>query len=132
MAASPLSSLTALVGRILLSLIFLWSGISKITGFHGVAAMMAERMPYATALLMVAIVIEIGGALMIILGWRARLAGWVLFLYLIPVTLVFHAFWHAPPAMAYDQMIHFWKNIAIMGGLLMVAGQGPGGLSVRR
>lgn len=132
MAASPVSSLTALVGRILLALIFLWSGISKVMGFRGVAAMMAARMPHATLWLAVAIVVEIAGALMIILGWGARLAGWILFLYLIPVTLVFHAFWQAPPAMAYDQMIHFWKNISIMGGLLMVAAHGPGGLSVRR
>lgn len=69
---------------------------------------------------------------MLVIGWQTRLAAFVIFLFLIPVTLVFHNFWAAPAAMVQDQFIHFMKNLAIMGGMLVLAGSGPGGWSVDR
>lgn len=122
-----------LLGRILLSVIFLWSGFGKITGFAGTAGYMASKgLPMVEVLLVLSIVIEIGGALMIILGWKARLAAAALFLWMIPVTLVFHNFWAMPPDQVQMQMINFFKNLAIMGGLLMVLGCGSGPYSVDR
>ena len=66
---------------------------------------------------------------MMVLGLRAKWAAFALFLFLIPVTLIFHNFWAAPADQMQNQMIHFLKNIAMMGGLIYVAVYGGGPLS---
>jgi putative oxidoreductase len=68
------------------------------------------------------VVVELLGGVMLIAGWRAELASLVMFLWMIPVTIVFHV--------STGQTIEWEKNLAIMGGLLMVAALGPGGLSL--
>ena len=125
--------LLPLVGRCLMAVIFLISGYGKLMHFGATAAMMASMgVPYATVLLVPTIAIELLGGIMLVIGWQTRLAAFVIFLFLIPVTLVFHNFWAAPAAMVQDQFIHFMKNLAIMGGMLVLAGSGPGGWSVDR
>ena len=120
-----------LVGRILLSLMFIISGWGKITGFAGTAGYMASKgMPFPELLLSVAIAIELGGGLMLLFGWKVRLAALAIFLFIIPATLVFHNFWAADPAQAQGQMIHFMKNLTIMGGMLYVMAFGAGPLSL--
>ena len=105
------------IGRCMLALIFLLSGIGKIGGFAGTAGYMASKgMPMVEVLLVITIIIEIGAAAMIILGWKARLGATALFLWMIPVTLVFHAFWAVPPEQETIQRIMFLKNVAMMGG----------------
>ena len=73
-----------------------------------------------------------GGALMLIVGYRARLAAVVMFLFLIPVTLVFHNFWAVPAAEVQMQTINFLKNLSIMGGMLCIAAFGAGRYSLDR
>jgi len=120
-----------LAGRILLSLMFIISGWGKITGFAGTAGYMASKgMPFPELLLSVAIAIELGGGLMLLFGWKARLAALAIFLFIIPATLVFHNFWAVDPAQAQGQMIHFMKNLTIMGGMLYVMAFGAGPLSL--
>jgi putative oxidoreductase len=120
-----------LVGRILVTALFLLSGYMKLTQWSGMAAYMAsQRLPAPSLLLAGAAFIEVVGGVCIVIGYRTRIAAIVQFLYLIPVTLVFHRFWSAPPAQQAAFMIHFWKNIGIMGGLLLLAANGPGKLSV--
>jgi putative oxidoreductase len=122
-----------LVGRILLSLIFLLSGISKIGGFAGTAGYMASKgLPMVEVLLVITIAIEIGAALMIIAGYKARLGAAALFLWMIPVTFVFHNFWAVPAAEQQIQQIMFMKNLAMMGGMLYIMAFGSGPLSVNR
>ncbi len=122
-----------LIGRILLALIFVLSGFGKIGGFAQTAGYMASKgLPMANVLLIITIVIELGGGLMLIFGYKARLAAFVFFLWLIPVTWVFHAFWSAPAAEAQTQMIMFMKNIAIMGGMLYIMAFGSGPYSIGR
>lgn len=122
-----------LVGRILLSLLFLWSGYGKIVGYAGTAGYMNSKgLPMVDVLLVLSIVIELGGALMIILGWKARWAAAVLFVWMIPVTFVFHNFWAVPADQMMLQSQMFYKNLAIMGGLLLVHGFGSGRYSVDR
>ncbi|CAG9185542.1 Inner membrane protein YphA [Cupriavidus laharis] len=109
------------VGRALLGLLFLISGILKISSFSGVAAWMASAgLPFASVALVLAILVEIGGGLLLVVGWQARIAAAVLALFLIPVTLIFHGFWSADAANAQNQLNHFLKNVAIFGGMLMV------------
>lgn len=122
-----------LLGRILLSQIFILSGWHKITGFDQTAAYMASKgMVLVPVFLVLAILIELGGGLMLLLGWHARWAALAFFLFLIPVTLIFHAFWAADPAQLQSQTINFMKNLSIMGGMLYVFAYGSGPLSLRR
>lgn len=130
---NTLQNFLVLAGRMLLALIFVISGIGKITGFAGTAAYMTSKgLPMAEYLLVPTIFIELGGALMLIVGYRARLAALVMFLFLIPVTLVFHNFWAAPAAEVQMQTINFLKNLSIMGGMLCVAAFGAGRYSLDR
>ena len=127
------ADIVALFGRILLALIFVVSGIGKITGFAGTAAYMASKgLPMVQVLLPLAIAAELGGGLLLALGWKARWAAGLLFLFLIPTTLIFHQFWGIDPKLAQMQQIHFLKNVAIMGGMLMVIFGGAGAWSVDR
>ncbi len=122
-----------LVGRILIAVIFLLSGIGKIGSFTGTAGFMASKgVPMTDLLLVITIFIELGSAIMLILGWKARLAAAVLFLWMIPVTLTFHNFWAAPADQQMIQQIMFLKNLAMMGGMLFVMAFGSGPYSVER
>jgi len=118
-------------GRILLSIIFIMSGISKITGFAGTAGWMTSKgLPMADVLLAASIVIELGAAAMIVLGFKARWGAAALFLWMIPVTFVFHNYWAFPAAEQQMQSIMFFKNLGLMGGMLLIMGFGSGPLSV--
>lgn len=120
-----------LVGRALLSSIFVIAGWGKITGFSGTAAYMASKgMPMPDVLLVPTIIIELGGGLMLLLGWKARWAALAIFLFVIPTTLIFHAFWAVDAAQVQNQMINFMKNLAIMGGMLYVVAYGSGPCSL--
>lgn len=122
-----------LAGRILIALIFLISGLGKITGFSATAGWMAGKgLPMAEALLALTIVIEIGAALMIIAGYKARLGALALFLWMIPVTFLFHNFWAVPAAEQQVQQIMFLKNLGLMGGMLFLMAFGSGPMSLDR
>jgi putative oxidoreductase len=125
------SNTAALVGRVLLATIFIVSGFGKISGYDGTAGYMAAKgLPMVNVLLPLTIAVELGGGLLLAVGLKARWAALVIFLFLIPVTFVFHAFWGVDPKEAAQQQINFLKNVAIMGGMLMVFAHGPGAYSV--
>jgi putative oxidoreductase len=67
---------------------------------------------------------------MLLIGWRARFAAAMLFLFIISTTLVFHAFWSVDPKVAQEQMIQLLTNLAMMGGMLYIVVHGPGPLSL--
>lgn len=122
-----------MAGRILLTGIFISSGVSKIFNWEATAGyMQAQGMPLVPLFLLGAIGVEIAGGLSVLVGFFARLGALALFAFLIPTTLIFHAFWAVPEAHQQIQMIMFMKNLAIMGGLLMVAAFGPGPVSFDR
>jgi putative oxidoreductase len=120
-----------LAGRILMALIFLKSGFAKITGFAGTAGFMASKgMPFAEVLLAGALVFELAGAIMLILGWRVHWGALLLIVFMIPATLMFHNFWAVDAAQYQNQLNHFLKNVAMVGGLLYVMAFGAGPLSM--
>ena len=122
---------TALAGRILLSAIFVLSGVMKLIDTSGtVQHMEAQGIPSANVLAILAGLVEIAGGLMILTGFATRLGGLMLFLFLIPTTFIFHAFWNLTGPERLGQMVHFMKNLAIMGGLLLVVAFGPGRYSI--
>jgi putative oxidoreductase len=109
-------------GRMLLALIFVIAGIEKIANFGGTEGYMASKgMPLVPLFLVLAILVEVLGGALVFLGLFARTSAVVLFLYLIPVTLIFHGFWRFHGVEAQMQLVNFLKNLAIMGGLLTLA-----------
>jgi putative oxidoreductase len=120
------------IGRLLLASIFVVAGIQKILGFQGTVAYMASKgLPATSILLVLTILIELGGGLLIAVGLWARWAALAIFLFLIPVSLVFHPFWTMEGAEASTQMISFLKNLAIMGGMAYIAAYGSGPFSLK-
>lgn len=120
-----------LAGRVLMAGIFLMSGYGKLTDFSGTAGFMASKgMPMAEFLAAGAIVFELGGALMLILGWKMRWGALMLVLFMIPATIIFHNFWTADAAEYQGQLIHFMKNVAMIGGLIYMMAFGAGPLSI--
>src|SRR5712691_8909448 len=120
-----------LAGRILLSQIFLLSGVMKVMQWSKTADSMTEHGMFAVSFfLAMAILVEIGGGLGVLLGWMTRCSAITLALYLIPVTLVFHNFWaYSGPDMQ-SQMQNFLKNVTLIGGLMTLAAAGAGRFSV--
>ncbi len=126
-----IQSVSWLVGRVLLSVIFISSGVMKILNWSETAAQMTQKgMVAVQFFLAMATIIEIGAGLGILLGWYTRCSAWTLAAYLIPVTLVFHNFWSYEGAAQQAQMINFMKNLTIFGGLLTLAGCGAGPAAV--
>jgi putative oxidoreductase len=125
-----------LMGRFLITFIFLRSAFGKIGNFAGVAGnMTAKGMPFAEFLLACAIAIEIVGGLCVLVGWKARAGALALLIFLIPATLIFHNFWGVDPAQLKElanQTNHFYKNLTIMGALVFLIGMGSGPLSIER
>lgn len=121
----------ALFGRLLMAAIFVISGAEKLAGFSGTAAMIAGRgLPLPEVATVIAIVVELGGGLLLVLGWKTRWVAWALALFTLVAGAIFHNFWAAPPDQVQNQTIHFMKNLSMAGGLLYIAAFGAGALSL--
>ena len=126
-----LNRLGPLIGRILIALIFVLSGFGKVTGFSGTADYIASKgLPLPQVAAVLAIIVELGGGIMLVLGWKARWAAAAMFLFTAISAIIFHNFWAASAGEAQNQMIHFMKNISILGGLLYIVLHGSGPLSM--
>lgn len=120
-----------LTGRFLIAFIFVFAGVGKITGFHGTVGYIASKgLPFPELAAVAAIVVEVGGGLMVVFGWKARWAAAAMFVFTALAALNFHDFWAAAPDQVQNQMIHFMKNVSMMGGLLYVVVHGAGPLSL--
>ena len=128
---TSLQSTTVLVGRILLGLIFVLSGFAKISGFDGTAGYIASKgLPLPQLLAALTIVVELGGGLALMAGLYTRQAVLALAGFTLLAAVIFHNFWAVPQAEQMVQQINFMKNLAIAGGMLVLAAFGPGRLSV--
>lgn len=123
----------SLLGRILIALIFILSGFSKIAGFDGTVGYIASQgLPLPQLLAIGAILVELGGGLMLVLGWKARWAACAMLIFTALAAVFFHNFWAVPADQMQNQMIHFMKNLSMMGGLLYVVVHGSGQLSLAK
>ncbi len=118
------------IGRVLLALLFIPAGVGKISGFAGTVGYIASSgIPFPELAAAAAIVIEVGLGFMLLVGFQARWAALGIALFTVVITFIFHRFWDVPAAQMVQQQQAFFKNIAVVGGLLTVAAWGAGAWS---
>lgn len=121
----------ALVGRLLIIWLFLPAGIGKIMGFAGTIGYIASAgLPFPPVAAVLAIIVEIGGSLALILGYQTRIAAVIMAIFTFATAFFFHAYWAVPAAQAHVMQLLFDKNVAVAGGLLVLAAMGPGSWSL--
>jgi putative oxidoreductase len=121
-----------LVGRVMVSAIFLVFGIRKLIAVAGTAGYFAKLgFPMPDVMVWVAILIVVGGGALLLLGWQTRRVAWLLILFVIIATAMAHRFWElSDPAQYFTQLNNFLKNVGVIGGLLYIAAFGAGSLSM--
>jgi putative oxidoreductase len=125
------SATLLLVGRILFALLFIVSGIRAATSYAGSASYLAGLgFPAPEAMNLIAIVVEIGGGISLIIGWQTRWAAWLLVAFVAVATGMAHRFWEFDAQQYGNQLNHMLKNLAVIGGLLYLSVLGPGRYSL--
>jgi putative oxidoreductase len=122
------------LGRFFFALIFLMAGANHFSS-QTIAFSASQGVPLASIAVPLSGVLSIAGGLSILLGYRAKLGAWLIVLFLVPVTVMMHKFWLVQdPMMAQIQMVLFMKNVAMLGGALLISqlGAGPFSLDARR
>lgn len=121
----------ALIGRVLIAYLFIPAGFGKLMGFGGtVGYITSAGLPLPEVAAVVAIIVELGLGIALLLGFKTRWTAIVMAVFTIVTALFFHKYWSAPEAMKMMQQINFNKNIAIAGGLLALAAFGAGRFSI--
>jgi len=130
---TPSQDAIALIGRVLLAFMFVYSGFGKIGGFERTAANIASKgLPLPEIGAAIAIAVELGGGLMLALGWKTRCAALAIAVFTLAAAVLFHNFWTMTDQAMRTNQIMFLKNITIIGGMLMVVAFGPGRYSLDR
>ena len=128
---SSLQNPIALIGRLLLAYLFIPAGIGKLTGFAGTVGYITSKgLPMPEVAAGLAIVVELGVGLMLLVGFQTRWAALVLTLFTLAAGFFFHNYWAVPADQAMVQQLMFNKNVAIAGGLLAFAAFGAGAFSL--
>ncbi len=119
------------IARILLALMFVLAGFSKLTGLEGTAGYIASKgLPMPMVLAVAAGVVELVAGVLLIIGWQARWAALALAGFTVVASVIFHNFWAMPAEQQMMQQLMFMKNLAVTGGLLLVFAFGAGALSL--
>ncbi|MCG6876356.1 MAG: DoxX family protein [Betaproteobacteria bacterium] len=132
-ARSSAMAVVPLLTRLLIAPLFLVSAIRSLGAVAGTAGYLGRLgLPMPEVMAWIVIVVEISGAIMLIVGWKTRFAAWMLAAFVVVATLLAHRFWALDPAQYVNQLNHFLKNLAVLGGLLLLAAHGPGRLAFDR
>lgn len=130
---SPAQDALALIGRILIAVLFIPAGFGKLTGFAGTVGYIGSAgLPLPQLGAALAIVVELGLGLALLVGFKTRLAAAVLAVFTLAASFFFHNYWALPADKAMVQQLMFMKNVAITGGLLAFVAFGAGRFSVDR
>lgn len=133
LAAPALADWASALGRTGLAAIFLWAGYGKLVHLDGnIGYMKAFGVPAPELLIWPALLAELIGGAMLLIGLKARLAALALIAFTLPASFIFHAWWGAPADQVMNAQIHFMKNLAILGGLLTVVAHGAGRIALDR
>ncbi len=126
--------ITDLIGRVFLATIFIFEAVDSTLYFEKTKqAMTVNGLNWNQEMLLYgSIFLLILGGLMVLFGYRSTLGAILLLIYWVPVTFIVHDFWNYPKEELREQSILFMKNIAIIGGLLMLAGKGSGRYSIKK
>ena len=129
--ASTAQDTLALIGRVLIALMFVPAGFGKLTGFAGVVGYIGSvGLPLPQLGAVIAIVVELGVGLMFLVGYKTRIAAIVLAVFTVAASIFFHNYWGMPADKAFVNQLMFFKNIAVAGGLLAYAAFGAGRFSI--
>ena len=121
----------ALIGRALLALLFIPAGVSKLTGFAGTVGYIASKdVPMPELAAAAGVGVELGLGLLLLIGFQTRWAALGIALFTLVISCIFHNFWGVSAEQVMAQSQQFFKNMAIVGGLLTVAAWGAGAWSV--
>jgi putative oxidoreductase len=116
---TPAQDALALIGRVLIALLFVPSGWGKLMGFAGTVGYIASKgVPLPEVCAAIAIAAELGLCLLLLVGWQARWAALGLAVFTFVISFIFHNYWAVPAAQLGAQRLNFYKNMAITGGLL--------------
>lgn len=127
----PAQNIASLLGRLLMAALFLPAGIGKLTGFEGTVGYIASvGLPMPTLAATLALVVEIAGGIALIVGAGTRIAALALAVFTLFASIFFHAYWGVPADQQMVQQLLFFKNIAVVGGLLTLFAWGAGDWSV--
>jgi putative oxidoreductase len=119
------------IGRILMALIFVLAGMSKLGAISATSAHMASAgIPYPNDLVWGAVALELGGGILLIVGFLTRLVAAACFFYLLALAVIFHAYWTMTGAQAHAQHADFFQHLAMAGGMLFVVAFGAGPYSI--
>jgi putative oxidoreductase len=121
----------ALLGRVLIAVLFIPAGFGKLMGFAGTVGYIGSSgLPLPQVAAAVAIAVELGLGLMLLFGFKTRWAALGLAVFTVVASFAFHHYWSMPADKVMANQMAFFKNLAIVGGLLAFWSFGPGRLSV--
>jgi putative oxidoreductase len=127
-AAAGVNDSVVALGRLLMAIIFVASGLEKAMDVAAATAMISSKnLPYPQYLAIASAALELGGGILIIVGWQTRLFALGLAIFTAIAAYFFHDFWHYPAGSEHtNNMIHFMKNVSMIGGLLTLMAVGAG------
>jgi len=129
--SKTLQNSLALASRLLFVALFLPAGIGKLTGFSGTVGYISSvGLPLATLGAVLALAVEILGSVALLAGFGTRLAALILAAFTLVASFFFHAYWAVPAEQVFVTQLLFFKNVAVVGGLLALAANGAGAWSL--
>ena len=128
----PVDSGVILIARIALAVLFLWGGVMKLLGYAGfVGYLNSKGVPFVQVAAPIAVAVEALGGLLLIVGFKVRPLALIMAAYTVATAVLGHDFWNVTDAaLQRDMVIHFWKNIGIAGGFLLLFANGSGRYAV--
>jgi putative oxidoreductase len=128
----PGDSIVIFIARLALAVLFLWGGVMKLVGYAGFVGYLQGRgVPFVQIAAPLATAVEALGGLCLVLGFKIRPLALIMAVYTVATAVLGHDFWNlTDAAVQHDMVIHFWKNIGIAGGFLLLFVTGAGGISI--